>query len=76
MTKHELCIMDHTGDTKTLWDPNSPDEVAAARRTFSDMKAKGYIAYRVAETGKKAEIMGVFDPEAGKVILAPPMRGG
>ena len=71
-----MSIMDHTGDSKQMWDPNNPDEVSSARKTFNDLKAKGYTAYQVREDGKKAEIMREFDPQAGKVILSPAMAGG
>jgi hypothetical protein len=71
-----LHVMDLTGDTKTIWNPDNRDEVDQARKTFNDLKAKGYVAYKVAENGKKAEIMTTFDPAAGKVILSPPMAGG
>lgn len=73
---NELCVMDQTGDTKTIWDPANTEEVAAARSTFDRLRGKGYIAYRVAESGKKGEVMSAFDPQAGKVIMAPPMAGG
>ena len=69
-------VMDVTGDSKTIWDPNNADEVAQARKTFNDLKAKGYSAYKVRDDGKKAEIMVSFDPQAGKLILSPAMAGG
>ena len=71
-----LCVMDVSGDSKTIWDPDNSDEVTNAQRTFNDLKHKGYTAYRVREDGKKAEIMREFDPAAGKVILSPAMAGG
>lgn len=72
----ELCVMDATGDTKTVFDPNNPDEVEAARETFKALKKKGYLAYRVEKSGDKGEALTEFDPQAGKIILCPPMRGG
>lgn len=71
-----MCVMDRTGDSKSIWDPNNRDEVDQARKTFNDLKAKGYTAYHVRDDGKKAEIMRDFDPHAGKVILSPAMAGG
>ena len=71
-----MCVMDVTGDSKSMWDPNNPDEVDQARGTFNDLKQKGYTAYRVRDDGKKAEVMAAFDPQAGKVILSPAMAGG
>ncbi len=74
--KHYLAVMDGTGDTRSIWSPDNPDEVAAAKRTFTDLKKKGYIAYSVDEDGDKNEIMREFDPMAGKVIMHKPMVGG
>ena len=71
-----LAVMDGTGDTKTVWDANSPDEVAAAKATFDSLKAKGYYAYSVEEGGGKGEIVHKFDPSAERLIMAPPIAGG
>jgi hypothetical protein len=64
------------GDVKQMWDPTKPDEVAAARQMFNDLKAKGYRAYRTNDKGDQGEAMREFDPHAGRVILVPPMQGG
>lgn len=73
---NELAVMDETGDTKTMWDKNNPDEVKQAEKTFNKLKKKNYIAYNVTKTGKKGEIMHTFDPKAEKVIMVPPVVGG
>jgi hypothetical protein len=72
----EMLVLDHTGDTKTVWDANNPDDVNAAREQFNALKKKGYIAYRVKKKGAKGEIMRDFDPDAESMILSPPMAGG
>jgi hypothetical protein len=74
--QHELIVMDESGDTKIVWDPDKSDEVDNAKRTFSEMKKKGYIAYKVDRKGEKGEVMDDFDRNAEKLILAPQMRGG
>ena len=76
MSANELCILDPSGDTKTIWDPSQPDEVENARETFNRMRAKGYLAYLVMGDGEKGEAITKFDPKAGKLILCPPLRGG
>lgn len=76
MSTGEIAVMDQTGDTKTIWDKNNPDEVAAAKAQFDALKAKRYIAYKVKGDGEKGEIITTFDPTAEKIILAPPMAGG
>lgn len=72
-----MAVMGHEGDTKTIWNKDNPDEVDVARRTFNDLKKKGYYAYRVVgEKGDKGEIMHEFDPKAERMIMALPMVGG
>lgn len=72
----ELRVIDHTGDSKTIWNPDNQDEVDAAKATFDALKKKNYIAYTVKANGKKNEIIHSFDPELGKIIMVPPMVGG
>jgi hypothetical protein len=71
-----LAVLDRTGDTKLIWDPDNDVEVASARRTFDDLRAKGFLAYSVDKGGKKGTVIREFDPDAEKIILAPPMAGG
>lgn len=72
----EMLVMDRTGDSKTIWNPDSPDEVAAAEVQFNTLKKKGYLAYSVEADGGKGRVIKEFDPKAGKIILSPPMAGG
>lgn len=75
--KHLLAIMDHTGDTKIIWDKNQPDEVDNARETFNRLKKKGYLAFKVeGKDGTKGEVVREFDPNAERMILSPPVVGG
>jgi hypothetical protein len=74
--RHELHVLDTTGDTKTTWNPHNADEVAVARDVFVRLKAKGYLAYRVEKGGDKGEVMREFDPLADKMILSPQTVGG
>ena len=75
--KHELAVMDPTGDTKTIWDPNNEDEVEEARGTFDRLKAKGFAAFKVeGPKGEQGEIIREFDPTAGRMIMIPALAGG
>lgn len=72
-----LHVLDKTGDTKMMWDRNNADEVAAARKTFNDLKAKRFMAYKAeGKEGRKGEVIDEFDPSAERIIMAPPMVGG
>jgi len=73
----EMAVMTPAdGDLKVIWDSDKPEEVSHARKTFTEFKSKGYLAYKVSKGGDKGEVMKDFDAEAEKVILAPRMMGG
>jgi len=76
VTRGEMAILDETGDTKLIWDSDNDDEVKNAKRTFDDLKKKGYAAFKVDKKGEKGSIMEEFDADAEKIIMAPQMRGG
>lgn len=72
----EMAVMDRTGDTKTIWDADNPDEIEVARDTFDKLRKKGYLIYRVNKMGNKGEQMLSFDAKAEKMIAVPPVVGG
>lgn len=76
--KGVLCIMDTTGDTRIMWDPNNRDEIAAAEAAFNEAQKRGMVGYKVDPTSgeKTAEVVKKFDKKAGKIIMAPALRGG
>lgn len=72
-----LAVMDRSGDTKVIWSADNEDEVAQARKTFTDLKAKGFTAYSVdPKDGNKGEVVKEFDQHAQKLIMVPRMVGG
>lgn len=73
----ELAILDRTGDWKLEWNPKSALEVEQMRKTFDhNVKDKRFMAYRMDKDGKRKEQITVFDPEAERIVLVPPMVGG
>lgn len=77
--KNALAVMNRTGDTKTIWDPNNADEVASAREQFDRLVAtKKFSAFRVSneDPNKQGQRMTEFDPSAGRIIFVPPVQGG
>lgn len=73
----QISVIDRkAGDIKVEWDPNKPDEVKHARKTFDEWLAKGYLAYSVVGTERKGDVIRRFDPYAEKIILAPRVAGG
>ena len=75
-TKHEMAVMDGTGDSKIMWSEDSQDEIDAARATFDSLRKKGYLAYSVNKKGDKADVLDHFDPSAEKIIMSPQLKGG
>ena len=72
----ELRVLGREGDVKTIWNKDAPAEVEAARNTFNELKAKGYIAYSVEDGGGRGKRIFDFVPEAGRIVMAPQMTGG
>lgn len=72
----EMKILDHTGDTKIVWDSDKQVEVDEAKNTWARMKKLGYVGYKVNSKGDKGEVIHEFDPYAEKLIMAPQLRGG
>lgn len=72
----ELNILDNTGHSKKTWDAHNPDEVADARRSFTELRGKGFLAYKVKKDGSQGEMVTEFDPDAESIIMSPPPRGG
>lgn len=73
----EMRILGKRGDTRVIWNTANDDEVKAAERQFKDLvKKKGFVAFRVLKDGSQGERVRDFDPQAGKLIIIPPMAGG
>lgn len=74
--EHSMAEIDATGDTKTIWDPDNPDEVEIARDAFNKLKKKNYVIYNVTEDGKPGSVMHTFDPSATRLVARPAIQGG
>jgi len=73
----ELCILDESGDSRVQWDRNNPEQVAAAKKKFDELRAKGYLLYKVDSRGKQSgEVITQFDPTAERIIGHARMIGG
>jgi len=72
-----ISVLSGYGDIKKVWNAANRDEVEDARRSFDDLvKKKKYLAFKVTDSGDKGEQIREFNPEAGKMILVPPVAGG
>lgn len=71
-----LCVLDKTGDTRLVWDPNDERDVTEARKAFEEAKRQGKTIYRVGDDAHPAAVMHEFDAKAGKFIAVMRMKGG
>lgn len=72
-----LETLDRTGDTKLTWDSTNAVERDNARRTFQDLKSRGFMAFSVkGKKGAKGEVLQSFDETAERIIMTPPLAGG
>ena len=73
-----FAVMCGHGDVRKIWNCASADEVEDARRSWAYLvDEKGYLAFKVdPDDGSKGAQAREFDPEAGKLIFVPQMRGG
>src|SRR5262245_19867281 len=71
-------VLGKQGDVKIIWDANKPDDVAAAKLVFDELRSKNYLAFKVkGDNGDKDdEQIHEFDPNARRMILTPQMQAG
>ena len=74
--QHMFAIMDETGDTKHIWNPDNEFETENARKMFTDFRKKRYMIYKANADGSKGTVMHEFDPNAEKMIMVPAVVGG
>ena len=69
--------LDSTGDTAIKWNPHNEDEVDVARRTFEELTAKGFTAFRADDKGAKTGTpIKTFDPSVKQMVMVPKVEGG
>lgn len=71
----ELRILGREGDTKISWNSRSEIEVAAAKETFEKRIKEHWSAFKE-KAGVKGEKIKIFDPDAERIVLVPPISGG
>lgn len=64
------------GDTKLIWNADNNDEVTNARRTFNELRTKGFTAFSVKPGGDKGGQITEFDAEEESIIMVPRIAGG
>lgn len=71
----ELRILGRGGDMKISWNSTSREEVTTARETFEKKIKEGWSAFKD-KFGSKGEKIKIFDENAERIVLVPPIAGG
>ncbi len=69
-------VMNGRGHTSHVWKRSNPEEVKEAQALFDLLVSKGYRAFHMDKKGRQGEVMAKFDPEAKRMLFAPPFQGG
>jgi hypothetical protein len=72
----EMDVLDNTGHTKHIWNPDNEAEVEGAEALFTTLTGRGFRAFYVDKKGEEGKRMDRFDPRAEKMILVPQLKGG
>ncbi len=68
-------VMDHTGDTRHVFDAADRAAVAAAEKRFLELTGAGFIAAVKTGPGEQ-QLVRAFDPAAEEVLFHPRLVGG
>ncbi len=71
----EIRQLARIGDMKISWSTENDQEIAAARETFDKRIKEGWTAFRE-KMGIKGDKIRIFDSDAERIILIPPITGG
>jgi hypothetical protein len=68
-------VMDHTGDSRHLFNPADAAAVAEAEDRFKMLTGAGYIAAKRTGSGT-SQLIRKFDPTAEETLFIPRLQGG
>jgi hypothetical protein len=68
-------VMDHTGDTRHMFNPADARAVAEAEKRFQQLTGAGFTAAKRLGDGK-SEVLKSFDPTAEETLFIPRLQGG
>ena len=68
-------VMDQTGDTRHLFDPQNAGERLEAERRFHDLTGRGFTAAKRIAPGQTSKLRS-FDPTAEETVFFPRLVGG
>ena len=68
-------VMDQTGDTRHLFNPEDAQELAKAERRFNELTQAGFAAAARTASGEVTKIRS-FDPTVEETLFFPRLVGG
>lgn len=68
-------VMDHTGDSRHLFDQTDPEKLAQAERRFRELTRQGFTAATRTAAGD-LKVIRTFDPTADETLFYPRLVGG
>jgi hypothetical protein len=68
-------VMDHTGDSRHLFNPADAAALAEAEERFEILTGAGYIAAKRTGSGT-SELIRKFDPTVEETLFIPRLQGG
>ena len=71
----EIRQLARVGDVKIEWNSENDKEIEVVRATFDKRIKEGWTAFRE-KMGIKGDKIRIFDPDAERIILVPPISGG
>jgi hypothetical protein len=74
--RHQLTVMDGTGDSPVTYDPADVASTADVQQRFGELLAGGYAAFVIEQEGGDAIPTRSFQPDAHEHVLFPWGAGG
>lgn len=71
----EIRQLARVGDMRISWNSGNEKEVDAAKDIFDKRIKEGWTAFRE-KIGIKGDKIKIFDPDAERIVLVPPISGG
>ena len=71
----ELRVLGKEGDLKISWNSANIEEIQVAKEIFEKKISQGWSAFKD-KFGSKGDKVKVFDEDAERIVLVPPIAGG
>ena len=68
-------VMDHTGDSRHVFNPSDSDALARAEERFKELTGRGFTAAVRTGSGESRRLQ-AFDPTAEETLFFPRLVGG